>query len=147
MNKKKFLDILLILMPILAVGLATTVDSVTVFDTATGQTEYYSYFDILPVTNLQMIPALAAMLSGLSGILAAVYLAKKNVGMRKASGWCAMGAACAAAIPTVVRGSVLVIPNVALPIFMLIQYLVAVTGLKKTNSDDENRSPRRLEKR
>ena len=52
MKKKVLLQSLLIVLPILAVGLATTTNSVTVFNTLTGETQYYSYFDVLPVTNL-----------------------------------------------------------------------------------------------
>ena len=62
MKKRAILKSLLILLPILAVGLATTGDSVLVFDAQSGVTEYYSYFDLIPDTGLQMLPPLAAML-------------------------------------------------------------------------------------
>ena len=55
MKKKVILKALLLVFPILAVGLATTVNSVTVFDTVTGETQYFSYFDVLPIANLQML--------------------------------------------------------------------------------------------
>lgn len=123
MKKRALFQSLLILFPVLAVGLATTPDSVTVFDTVSSQTRYYSYFDVLPITNLQMIPPMAALCALFSGIFAAVYLGKKNRRMLKAAGYAAAASACLAAIPTVMREAVLVIPNVALPIFMALQYI------------------------
>ena len=134
MNKRAIAKSLLILLPVLAVGLATTVDSVTVFDTVSGTTQYYSYFDPVPVGNLKMLPALAALLSALSGILAAVYLAKKNQPVLKTAGYAAFASAAVAAIPMLIRGDVLVVPNVALPIFMMLQFGVAC-GLEKAGPE------------
>ena len=123
MKKRVFVQSLLILLPVLAVGLATTQNSVTVFDTVSGVTQYYSYFDLLPVTNLQMIPPLSALCSAASGILAAIYLVKKNPRVLKASGYTAIASASLAAIPTVMRQAVMVIPHVGLPIFMVLHYI------------------------
>ncbi len=125
MKKKIILKSLLILLPVLAVGLATTVNSVTVFDTAAGTTQVYSYFDLIPVENMQMLPPLAAVLSLVSGILAAIFLGKKKEGFLKASSYVAFAAAAAAALPVALRGEVLVVPHVGLPIFMLMQYAAA----------------------
>ena len=72
-------------MPILTVGLATTMDSVMVFDSAAGTTEYYSYFDLIPNNNYAMLMPLAAILSLVCGILAAVLIVKKNHGVLKRS--------------------------------------------------------------
>lgn len=147
MKKQTLIKALLILLPVLAVGLATTVDSVTVFDTAAGTTEYYSYFDLVPVENLQGLPSLAATLSLISGILSAVYLGKKSAGCLKAAGYAAFGAAIAACIPIVIRGDVLVIPNVMLPIFMLGQYLVTCFVAKLPEEEKSKNKPPRLKKR
>ena len=141
MKKNTILKSLLILFPVLAVGLATTPDSVLVFDTLTAETQYFSYFDVLPVQNMQMVPPMAALLSALSGILAAVYLAKKKFNVLKASGYVAVASACLAAIPVVVRGDVMVLPNVALPIFMLMQYVVS-TMMKKAEKEEPKKNKR-----
>ena len=147
MQKQMLLKIFLILMPVLAVGLATTVDSVTVFDTVTGTTEYCSYFDPVPVENLQMLPSLAATLSLVSGILAAVYVAKKSRRCLKAAGYVAFASAAAASIPMIIRGDVLVIPNVGLPIFMMVQYLVTLAAGKLPEEKAADRKAPRLKKR
>ncbi len=142
MKKKIILKSLLILLPVLAVGLATTVDSVTVFDPAAGTTRYYSYFDLVPVENLQLLPPLAAVLSLISGILAAVFLGKKKESFLKAAGYAAFGAAAAAALPVALRGEVLVVPHVALPIFMLMQY-----GVSYFVGREEKEAAKKLPKR
>lgn len=147
MKKQTLIKSLVILIPILAVGLATTVNSVTVFDTVNGTTEYYSYFELIPVANLQMLTPLAAFLSLISGILAAIFLGKKSVGCLKASGYVALGAAIAVCIPVMIRGDVIVVPNVAFPVFMLVQYLVARYVAKlPVEEKGRNKAPR-LKKR
>lgn len=125
MKKKVLFKSLLIVLPILAVGLATTTNSVTVFNTLTGETQYYSYFDVLPVTNLQMITPLTALLAALSGILAAVYMATKRHVLLKVVSYASLASAAVAAIPMLVREEFLVLPNVGLPIFMMVEYFVA----------------------
>ena len=103
MKKQMIVKSLLILLPVLAVGLATTVNSVTVFDTVTATTEYYSYFDAIPVGSFQMLLPLAASLCVVSGILAALWLANKKPGCLKASGYIAFIAAAAASIPIAIK--------------------------------------------
>ena len=125
MKKATLVRSLLILLPVLAVGLATTVDSVMVYDSVAGTTEYYSYFDPIPVGNLQMLPPLAATLALISGVLAAVFLGKKRMGLLKASGIVAFASAAAASVPMMIRGETLVIPNIGLIVLMLAHFLVA----------------------
>lgn len=147
MKKQTLMKALLILIPVLAVGLATTVNSVTVFDTVNGTAEYYSYFDLIPVANLQLLTPLAGLLSLISGILAAVFLGKKHVGCLKASGYTAFAAAIAACIPVIIRGDMIVVPNVALPVFMLVQYLVAHSVAKLPVEEKCTGKAQRLKKR
>ena len=125
MKKKTLVKCLLILLPVLAVGLATTGDSVLVYDAQAGVTKYFSYFATEPVTQVQMLLPLAAMLCLASGVCGAVYLVKKKEWSLNAVIWTSLLAACAAAAPTVMQGDVKVVANVGLPIFMVIDWLVA----------------------
>lgn len=125
MKKKAILKSLLILLPVLAVGLATAMDSVVVFDSQTGVTQYFSYFATEPVAQVQMLLPLAAMLCLVSGVCGAVYLVKKKEWSLKAIVWTSLIAACAASVPTVTQGDVKVVANVGFPIFMVIDWLVA----------------------
>lgn len=137
MKKQTILKSILLLLPILAVGLATTTDSVMVFDSVSGTMEYYSYFDPLPYGALQMITPLAAVLSGISGILAAVYLGKKSQKCLKGVSIVSMAAAIVAVVPILLSGDVKIVPNVGLPIFMLAEYCFAYYHQKK-NEPKEN---------
>ena len=147
MKKKILLKALLIVFPILAVGLATTMNSVTVFNTVTGETQYYSYFDALPVTNLQMITPLTALMAALSGILAAVYMATKRHVLLKTVSYAAMASAVAAAIPMLVREEILVLPNVGLPIFMMAEYCIAYYMSKENPEKTGKGKNKKLKKR
>lgn len=137
MKKQILLKSVLILLPTLAVGLALAGDSVTVFDTVTGNLEYYSYLDLLPVANLQMVTPLAAILSLVSGILAGVYLGFGKKGCLKAVMAVSFVSSVLAVIPVLLRETVLVIPNVGLPIFMLIQCLLAYYYLKRPETQEK----------
>ena len=147
MKKKVILKALLVVFPILSVGLATTVNSVTVFNTVTGQTQYFSYFDVLPVANLQMITPLAALVAALSGILAAIYMATRRHSALKAVAYAALVSAALAAIPVILREEILVIPNVGLPIFMMVEYCVAHFLGKEAPEKTEKTKNARLKKR
>ena len=136
MKKQTILKSILILLPTLAVGLALAGDSVRVFDTGTGVLEYYSYLDLLPVTNIQMVTPLAAMLALVSGILAGVYLVRGKKGLLKAVIAVSFVSSVCAVIPILLRESVLVIPNVGLPIFMLLQCLLAYYFLKQPETQE-----------
>ena len=147
MKKQAIVKSLLILLPILAVGLATTGDSVIVFDSVTGVTEYYSYFDLIPVESVRTLPSLAAMLSLLCGILAAVWMVKKKEWCLKGILGTAMASACAAVIPTVQQATYKAVPNVGLPIFMIIQCLIAYHFLKHPEKTEEKKAPRKIKRK
>lgn len=147
MEKRAIYKSLLILLPVLAVGLATTTDSVMVFDSVAGTTDYYSYFDILPYGEFQLLPPLAALLSGLSGILAVIYLIFKNKGTLKASSIVALISAALAVLPIIRTGDVRVIPNVGLPIFMICQYVLAYYLAKNADKLEKERNAPRLSRK
>ena len=147
MKKTILLKSLLILFPILAVGLATTVDSVTVFHTVTGETQYFSYFDVLPVGNLSLITPVTALVSALSGVFAAIYMATKRKSLLKSAGYAALVSATLAAIPMILREEIMVIPNVALPVFMMLEYCVSYFLGKETPEKSEKSQNPRLSRR
>ena len=140
MKKKTLIKCLLILLPILAVGLATTTDSVVVYDSLTGETAYFSYFATESKAQVQMMLPLAAMLCLVSGICGAVYLVKKKEWSLKAVVWTSLIAACAASVPTVTQGTVKVVANVGFPIFMVINWLVASYIQKNPDKFEEKKT-------
>lgn len=142
MKKQKIMKLFLILLPILAVGLATTGDSVMVFDPQTGSTDYYSYFTPLEVGSFQMITPLAAVLSLVSGILAAVYMVFKKNGLLKGIVGVSFCSATLAVLPILMPAEVKIMPNVGLPIFMMAQLFLAYILLKEPQVQEEKKAPR-----
>ena len=147
MKKNVIFKALLIVFPILAVGLATTMNSVTVFNTVTGETQYFSYFDVLPVTNLQMVTPLAALLAAVSGIVAAAYMATKRHVLLKVVSYSALASAVVVAIPMLVREEFIVLPNVGLPIFMMAEYCIGYMLGKENPEKEKKGKNRKLKKR
>lgn len=137
MKKSTFWNLMLMLLPIGAVGLATTNNSVLVFNPQTGVTDYYSYFELAQVGAVQMAAPMAAMLSLLTGILAAVYLGRKKAGCLKGAAVTAFLSATFAALPILIPGELKVIPNVFLPILMLAEALIAYVRLKKPLAEEK----------
>ena len=146
MKKQTLLKSALLLLPALAVGLATTGDSVMVFDTLTGTLEYFSYFDVLPYGTYQTITPLAALLCVLVGVLAAIFLAAKKEKLLKAVMVLSMVTSIVAVAPILMSGDVKIVPNVALPLFMLLEYVAAYCLGKKPETEkyQEKLKARRL---
>ena len=147
MKKQAIMKSFLILLPVLAVGLATTGDSVMVFDSLAGTTAYYSYFEVLPVEQYQLLTPLAASLSVVVLILAIAALAVKKQSLLKASYIVALAAAAVAAIPIVQTGDVRVLPNVGLPILMIAHYVLAYYVSKGDGVFREEKKQARLQKK
>lgn len=142
MKKSTLARLFLMLLPMAAVGLATTANSVTVFDTQTGQAAYHSYFTLVEVGALPMAAPTAAMLSLVSGILAAVYLGAKKQGCLKAIVWTGFLAGTFAVLPILANGQTKVVPNVLLPIMMLVEAGLAYTMSKKPQTVEPAEAPR-----
>lgn len=142
MNKINWKNVILILMPILSVGLATTLDSVTVYDSLAGTAEYYSYFELIPNSDFAIAMPLAAILSLVCGVLAAILIVKKNRKMLKGIVGCSFCAATLAVLPIMLHGDVVIVPNVGLPIFMMVDCFLAYMMLKKPQFEEESRHQR-----
>lgn len=125
MKKSTVLKVLLILFPVLAIGLATTMDSVTVMNTLNGNVLHGSYFSLLPVGAMQLFAPLAGIGSIVILVLSVLSIIMKNGRLILWIKWLAFTACCAAVVPVVLRGEVLVVPNVGVPIFMAGEWLTA----------------------
>ncbi len=131
MKKKLLMKVFLPLLPAMAVLLATTGDSVAVYDIPAGTVRVYSYFSILPVANLQMITPLAAMLAVAALIMALVYVFAHKQWCIRGVFYTACASTCAAAYPNLVRGDIMVVPNVVFPILMAALCFLANTARKQ----------------
>ena len=118
MKKKTLMKVFLALLPAMAVLLATTKDSVKVFDTTAGTVENYSYFDLLPVENMQMLLPLAALLAVAAFVLAVFHIVRGKKWSASGVMYTACVSTCAAAVSNMLRREVMVMPNVLLPLLM-----------------------------
>ena len=140
MKKKSLMKVFLALLPAMAVLLATTKDSVKVFDTTAGTVENYSYFDLLPVENMQMLLPLAALLAVAAFVLAVFHIVRGKKWSASGVMYTACVSTCAAAVPNMLRREVMVMPNVLLPILMVVLGFLAHTAGK--NREDKPTGPR-----
>ena len=135
MKKETILKVMLILLPVLALGLATTQDSVSVFDTRLGTTVYGSYFTLLPVGAMQMCAPVAGLLCAVTLIFSILFVIRKKPGLVSSVKWLAFAAALAAVIPVILRGDVLVVPHVGVPIFMCLEWAAAYMLAPKNSKE------------
>lgn len=145
MNKQLMRKIFLVLLPVLAVGLATTEDSVVVYGPEVG-TMYGSYFDLLPAGSFPIITPLAAILGLTSGILAAIYAAFEKEWSLKGCMWTAFFGSVAAVVPILIREETLIVPNVFYPILLVAEAILAYVMIKKPIKKTEVATGRRLER-
>lgn len=139
MKKKTVFKIVLVLLPILAVALATTVNSVTVVDKATGTTAYYSYFELIPDELLQMLPPLAGTLCIVTGVFAIGAAVSRKGWWLTGVKWLALAASIAAVAPILVQGrEVTVLPNVGVPVMMLAEWVAAFYAARQPEQADDN---------
>ena len=144
MNKKTLTNVFLILLPAMATVLATTGDSVHVYDVPAGTAQSYSYFSLVPVASVQLCTPLAAMLAVTAAVLALGFVFGKKHWCLQAEFYCACASTCLAACPNLVRGDILVIPNVMFPLLMAVLGLLANAARKEK---EETPNGKRLEKR
>jgi len=143
MKKNKLLNVLLILLPVMAIALAFTVDSVTVFDPVTGTTEHYSYFSLIPRTSMAILPPMAALLCVAAEVLAVIVVVKKKTGCGRWLKWVSFAAAMVAVTPILLRGEeLLVVPNVLLPILMLAEYVILYFKAKTQTAEQTGKKPK-----
>lgn len=148
MNKEKLFDIALIALPVVAVGISATDKSVTILNREAGTTVYQSYFELLPEeAAMTMATPLAAILACIAAILAIVYVVtrkqKSIVGVYIAT----FASIFAAELPTVMQSELLILPNVVVPILLIVDCFLAYSRMKKPVEEKEKAEGRRLQMR
>ena len=145
MYKKVLFKVFLPLLPAMAVLLATTENSVTVYNIPAGKAEAYSFFPAEPVTNLQLCTVLAAVVAVAALILALVYVATEKRWCLKGVFYAAFVSTCLAACLVLIQGDLVVVPNAIFSILMAVQCALAYFAGKK--SEEKVFEPIRLKGR
>lgn len=125
MRKEKIKKIALFLLPVFAVGMAMQPNSVLMFDPGTEKTTVCSYFSLLPEGTFQISTVLAGLLASISGGLALVFLTAKKKSVLKPIIALAMASSIFSVLPVLLPTTIKILPNVAMPILLLAQAVVA----------------------
>ena len=125
MNKQRLLRLLLILLPVVAVAVACMPNSVMIFSPETKETAYCSYLQLLPEGSFQVAGVLATLCASMSAGLAITYAVNKKAKLLTAVRVLSAIAMLVAVVPTLLQTEPKVIPNVAVPSLMLIQWIMA----------------------
>lgn len=134
-NKATIIRSMLIVLPVLAVGLATAGDSVQVFDTISKTYSFGSFFVPVPVESLAILPPVAGA-SALVLFFESVYymVRKKEKALTGCKFACIVGALCASVPPMIRGGEMLVLPNPMFPILLLVDLLLVIQEQKKLDA-------------
>lgn len=148
MNKKTMLKLLMILLAVIAEGMALAPNSVTLAYIQEQKNVYYSYFDVIPDATLQMATPMAAILGAVAGGLAITYAIRAKRGLLRAIQVVSFLAMCFSACPILLSQDPKVLPNVLHPICMGILFLISLVMYKKSETlEYVHREPRKLKKR
>ena len=144
MKKQTILKGILVLLPVLAVSFAMQGNSVMLFDSAAGTTQYFSYFDLVPDAVLPVAAPLAGLAAVLSGGCAMIYLFARKMAVLQTVRWSAFAGACVAVLPIFIKGTVTMSPTVAVPLLLLAEFVLAGILAKGFKEDENSSRPSRL---
>ena len=144
--KKKITKILLCMLPLMALILATTGDSVHLVNMTTGEKIAGSYFTMLGDSPVAVCPVLAATCSVVSFVAAVIWLYVKKYGVLRVSCWASFAGACLAVFPMEGRGQFMLLPNVLFPILLMFHFILCAFSKKMNLETKEEPQGNRLER-
>ena len=143
MKKKTLFDCFLAVIPVAAFFLATTGDSVTVYDLTAQEVRSLSYFAPAVGATVSFLTPFAGMLTGVAAVLALVLVIGKKAKLAAWLKWISLAAAVAGVAPLFLQGDVRVVPNFMLPLLMMVEFaLCFFSGKQKTHMPKEPRGER-----
>ena len=145
MKKQTILKGILVLLPVLAVSFAMQGNSVMLYDSVAGTTLYFSYFDLVPGAVLPVAAPLAGLAAIFCGGCAMIYLFARKISVLQTVRWTAFAGGCIAVLPIVVKGTVTMIPTVAVPLLLMAEFVLAGILLKGFREDANSSCPNRLQ--
>ena len=144
MDKKKIKPIALLVMMLIAMVLAGTATSVTVYapDAEVAYCSFYTYIEDVPISGCLTFSALF----GAVGFgMALIYLVRKTVFWLKGLTVCSLAAATLSVLPLIMRSEVFLIPNLWIPILMLVVSVMSFYMAKEPQEEEKSKG-KRLEK-
>jgi len=144
MKKKTIFNCFLALIPVAAFFMATTGDSVAVYDIAAQEVYKLSYFAPVVGASYAFLTPLAGWLTVVTAVLALVMILGKKAGCLPWLKWLSLVAACVAVAPMLLQGNMRVVPNFFLPLLMMVEYLLCMFAGKADRVAPEKTEGRRL---
>ena len=134
------------MLPLMALILATTGDSVYLVNMTTGERTAGSYFTMLGNSPAAVCPVLAATCSIVSFAAAVIWLYVKKYGVLRISCWASFAGACLAVLPLAVRGQLMLLPNVLFPVLLMAHFILCAFSKKLNLEKREEPQGKRLER-
>ena len=141
MNKEKVINALYIGLPAAAIAVASGNKSVRIIDRIAGVETYQSYFDLLPESCFQISTILAMGLAIFALIFGIVYVVKKDPKWFKSIYLLTFASVFAAEIPTLMQSELLVLPNVLVPVLLIVDCVLAYGKMKKPQKEQKKQAP------
>ena len=139
MNKNTLYNILLIACPAAAIVIASGPRSVRIFDRAANVSTYQSYFDLLPENAFAISTVLAMGLAIFALIFAIAYVVTHNAKHLKAIYLITFASVFVAEIPTLMQNELLILPNVSVPILLIVPCAMAYSRMKKPQQEQKKK--------
>lgn len=139
MKKTNIMIAVLLLLPLIVVGIASSPSSVIVFDGQTTTT--ISYLQTVPGSIHGWCAPVAALLNYLIFGLAVFYALLKKKWALKGIRVLSFVAACIAVMPVLAQTEIKIIPNAFVAIFLLIESLVAHVMAKSSDQSQLKKMP------
>lgn len=141
MKKERIFNLALILLPVVAVGIACTPNSILLYDAEKDAAAYTTFLALLPEGTLRIAPVLALLLSSISAGFAISFVLGRKQGFLKAIQVLSFLAVTAAVVPILMQTQVRVLPNMWVPLLMAGQWIL--TAVYRAG-EEKNKSPRKL---
>ena len=135
MKKETLLKIVFVLLPVLAVSLAMSGNSVMFYDPAVGEAAYYSYFDLNATGPMPLAAPMAGICAIICGTSAIIYFAAGKLGALSVVKWAAFFGACVAVLPVIAREDVKLVPSVGVPLLLMAEMGLSAMLMKEKKAD------------
>ena len=146
MDQKKMINILLVILPLVAVVLAGMANSVTVCAVTETETlvTYCSFFTLVEGVQLAICLPVAGLCGALVFGMAVIYLVKKTAFWLTGISVASFASLTLAVLPIVYRADTYLIPNMLVPILMLVEAMIAYGVLKTPAQQEEKKTKAKL---
>ena len=146
MDQKKVINILLVILPLVAVVMAGMANAVTVYAVTETETTvvYCSFFTLIEDVQFSVCLPAAGLCGAVAFGMAVIYLVKKTGFWLTGITLTSFASMTLAVLPIVYRADTYLIPNMLVPILMLMEAMIAYGVLKTPVPQEEKKTKAKL---